>query len=53
MASIDDDFGGVGLNDSSQNLVNDVDLATKEVSWIIDNLPVTVFRISSRLFVGN
>ncbi len=46
MASIDDDFGGVGLNNSSQNLVNDVDLATKEVSWIIDNLPVTVFRIS-------
>ena len=31
----------------SKNLVNDADSAAKEISWLIDNLPVTVFRVSS------
>ncbi|MCQ1536948.1 PAS domain-containing protein, partial [Methanosarcina sp. KYL-1] len=32
---------------SSQNLIEDMDSKAKEVSWLIDSLPVTIFRVSN------
>ncbi|KKG17424.1 MULTISPECIES: PAS domain-containing protein, partial [unclassified Methanosarcina] len=33
--------------DSSKKLIEDVDLKSKEISWLIDNLPITVFRVAN------
>ncbi len=33
----------------SENLFKDVSTAAKEINWLIDNLPITVFRASSKL----
>jgi len=45
MASIDLDLKQMGPVDSKKKCVETVDSAAKEISWIIDNLPVTIFRI--------
>ncbi len=47
MTSNDVDIGGTGRNGSSHNLGSVVDLDTKEFSWLIDNLPITIFRIKN------
>ncbi|HII80836.1 MAG TPA: PAS domain-containing protein [Methanosarcina sp.] len=47
MALLDSDLKQVESVDSKNNFTNDVDLEAKEVSWLIDNLPVTIFRISN------
>jgi len=46
------DSEGTNRNGSSQNLINDVDPEAKEISWMLDNLPITVFRVSSKLSWG-
>jgi methyl-accepting chemotaxis protein len=48
LASNDADFKKILPKNSSKNLVDDVDSEAKEINWIIDNLPITVFRVSSK-----
>jgi methyl-accepting chemotaxis protein len=52
MASIDADLGKAILNNSSKNLVGNSDSEAKGKSWLIENLPITVFRVSSKLSWG-
>jgi len=46
MVSMDIDVGGINRKVSSQNLRND-ESDEKEISWLIDNLPVTAFRVAN------
>ncbi|AKB33298.1 hypothetical protein MSSIH_2608 [Methanosarcina siciliae HI350] len=46
MSSIATDLENTGQRNSSKNLVEDEDSKAKEVSSLIDNLPVTIFRTS-------
>jgi hypothetical protein len=46
MASTDSNFNRAKQNNLSKNFVEDGS-GTKEKSWTIDDLPVTVFRVSS------
>jgi methyl-accepting chemotaxis protein len=48
MTSTVSDLDKTMLSNSSKNLVDDVDSETEEINWIIDNLPITVFRLSSK-----
>ncbi|MDD3247816.1 MAG: PAS domain-containing protein, partial [Methanosarcina sp.] len=41
------DLGNAKQNNSLNNLVEDDDSTAKEISSLIDSLPVTVFRVSS------
>jgi methyl-accepting chemotaxis protein len=43
----DSDFKTQDQGKLSNKLLEDIDLAAKEISWLIDNLPVTVFRVSN------
>ncbi len=52
MVSNDSDFVQNPPVKISENLFKDVDSAVNEISWLIDNLPVTVFRASSKLSWG-
>ncbi|MCC4771730.1 PAS domain-containing protein [Methanosarcina sp. DH2] len=47
MALVDADLKQMESVDSGKKFVEGIGLAAKEISWIIDNLPVTVFRISN------
>jgi len=47
MVSEDSDFDISNQKDSSKNLIEDMDSKAEEIGWLIDNLPVTVFRVSS------
>jgi len=47
MALVDADLKMVEKKNSCNNFVEDVDSAAKEISWMIDNLPVTIFRVSN------
>ncbi len=47
MDSIDSDLDVVMQNNFSENFMGDIDLKAKEISWLIDNLPVTIFRVTS------
>ena len=46
MVSVDIDVGGINRKVSSQNLNND-ESNEREISWLIDNLPVSVFRVAN------
>jgi methyl-accepting chemotaxis protein len=48
MTSTISDVDKTMLSNSSKNLVDDVDSEAEEINWIIDNLPITVFRVSSK-----
>jgi methyl-accepting chemotaxis protein len=48
----DADLGRAILSNSSKNLVENSDSEAKGKSWLIDNLPITVFRVSSKLSWG-
>ncbi|MHC1755812.1 MAG: methyl-accepting chemotaxis protein [Methanosarcina sp.] len=47
MALINSDLKQMSPVDSSKKFVETIGVAAKEISWLIDNLPVTVFRISN------
>ncbi len=47
MTSIDSDSDGAKYMGSSKSLIESIDSKAEEISWLIDNLPVTVFRVSS------
>ncbi|MDY9924967.1 methyl-accepting chemotaxis protein [Methanosarcina sp.] len=47
MPSIDCDFKFQPQKDSGKKFIENIDSKAKEISWLIDNLPVTVFRVSS------
>ncbi|MHB8101540.1 MAG: methyl-accepting chemotaxis protein [Methanosarcina sp.] len=48
MTSSDPCFDKAMLSDSSNNLVDGVDSEAKGMNWIIEHLPLTVFRVSSK-----
>jgi len=52
MTSHESDLGKIGRENLLRNLDNDFDSRAKEISWLVDNLPVTVFRASSKLSWG-
>ncbi|KKH46533.1 methyl-accepting chemotaxis protein [Methanosarcina sp. 1.H.A.2.2] len=47
MALVDTDLNHMGHVDSNKNFVENAGHAAKEISWLIDDLPVTVFRVSN------
>ncbi|MCQ1537372.1 PAS domain-containing protein, partial [Methanosarcina sp. KYL-1] len=46
MTSTDSSSDKIEQKKSSQNVIEDMDSKAKEISWLIDNLPITVFRCS-------
>ena len=48
MTSSDPCFDKAMLSNSSNNLVDGVDSEAKGMNWIIEHLPLTVFRVSSK-----
>ncbi len=48
MASIDSHLDGGDLKGSSQNSIDSGTSEATDISWILDNLPVTVFRVSGK-----
>ncbi len=47
MVTTDPDSENMGQKKTSKNLIDDIDLKAKEISWLIDNLPVTIFRVAN------
>jgi methyl-accepting chemotaxis protein len=52
MTSYESSLEKVEQENRSKNLNNNVDFRAKEVSWLIDSLPITVFKTSSKLSWG-
>ncbi len=52
MVSIRSNFDNTKSNDLSGKLSENMDFRVEDMSWLIDNLPVTVFRASSKLSWG-
>ena len=48
MSSTDADLDKSMLSNSSKNLVENINSDIKGKNWIIENLPITVFRVSSK-----
>ena len=49
MVSIHSGFEKSNHNNSLEKLTENLDFKAEDISWLIDNLPVTVFRSSSKL----
>ncbi|MGB9928387.1 MAG: methyl-accepting chemotaxis protein [Methanosarcina sp.] len=47
MVSSEIDLSTTISKNMNKNIIEDADSKAKEISWLIDNLPVTVFRVSS------
>jgi len=52
MTSIDSDLGDIKYSNSIKNSIEFADSEAKKTSWLVDNLPITVFRLSSKLSWG-
>jgi methyl-accepting chemotaxis protein len=52
MSSSDSDLDKGMLKNSSKKLVENVDFEIKEKNWMINRLPITIFRVSSRASWG-
>src|SRR5690606_32058444 len=47
MSSVVSDLNKTRQKNSSKNLIENIDSKSKEISTLIDSLPVTVFRVSN------
>jgi methyl-accepting chemotaxis protein len=52
MVSMHSGFEGTNQKDSPEKLTEKMNSKAEDMSWLIDNLPVTVFRASSKLSWG-
>ena len=52
MVSKHSGFEGIKNNNSLEKLAENTDSKAEDISWLIDNLPITVFRASSKLSWG-